>query len=98
MDKEKVILEIERIKSTLEYHFQKYKEYEYDSRKAPRKIDRSRASDNMFTYAKYIVNIPVYSVQQIPEQYVQRIPAQSVQLFRCIFCFKMDFVRFSFRL
>jgi len=27
------------------------------------------------------VNIPVYSVQQIPEQYVQWIPEQSVQLF-----------------
>jgi len=27
------------------------------------------------------MNIPVYSVQQIPEQYVQWIPEQSVQLF-----------------
>lgn len=27
------------------------------------------------------LNIPVYSVQQIPEQYVQWIPEQSVQLF-----------------
>lgn len=54
MSKEKEIHEIERIKSSLEYHFQKYKDYKYDSQKASRKNDRSRASDNMFTHAKYI--------------------------------------------
>ena len=54
MSKEKEIQEIERIKSSLEYHFQKYKDYKYDSQKASRKNDRSRASDNMITHAKYI--------------------------------------------
>jgi hypothetical protein len=54
MSKEKEIQEIERIKSSLEYHFQKYKDYKYDSQKASRKNDRSRASDNMVTHAKYI--------------------------------------------
>lgn len=54
MSKEKEIQEIERIKSSLEYHFQKYKDYKYDSQNASRKNDRSRASDSMFTHARYI--------------------------------------------
>jgi hypothetical protein len=38
----------------LEHHLQKYNDYKYDSRKASRKKDRSRASDNMITYANFI--------------------------------------------
>ena len=70
MSKEEEIHEIERIKSSLEYHFQKYKDYKYDSENASRKIVRSRASDNMFTHVKYIeselfnplVSIAIYEV------------------------------------
>lgn len=54
MSKEKEIKEIERIKSSLEYHLQKYIDYKYDSKKASRKNERSKASDNMITHAKYI--------------------------------------------
>lgn len=54
MSKEKEIHEIERIMSSLEYHFQKYKDYKYDSEYAPRKNDRSRASDNMIAHSDYI--------------------------------------------
>ena len=56
MSKEKEIKEIERIKSLLEYHFKKYKEYEYKSQKASRKNDRSKASNEMLTCARYIEN------------------------------------------
>ncbi|WP_439185815.1 hypothetical protein [Carboxylicivirga taeanensis] len=54
MSKEKQIQEIERIKSSLEYHFEKYKDYKYDSKNASRKNDRSRAMDNMITHARFI--------------------------------------------
>lgn len=54
MSKEKEILEIERIKSSLEYHFQKYNDYKLESKNASRKNDRSRALDNMYTHASYI--------------------------------------------
>ena len=54
MSKEKEIQEIERIKSSLEYHSQKYNDYKYESKNASRQKDRSRASDNMFTHAEYI--------------------------------------------
>ena len=54
MSKEREIHEIERIKSSLEYHFQKYRDYKYDSQYASRKSDRSRASNDMFTHAQYI--------------------------------------------
>ncbi|MCZ4696438.1 hypothetical protein DWB61_17395 [Ancylomarina euxinus] len=56
MSKEKEILEIERIKESLEYHFDKYKEYKSDAKNASRKKDRDRASDNMVTHAKFIEN------------------------------------------
>lgn len=54
MSKEKEIHEIERILSSLEYHFQQYKNYKYDSQNASRKNERSRATDNMLTQARYI--------------------------------------------
>ena len=54
MSKEKEIQEIERIKSSLEYHFQRYIDYKYESKNASRQNDRKRASDNMFTHAKSI--------------------------------------------
>ena len=54
MSKEKEILEIEKIKSVLEYHFEKYKDYKYDSKTASRKKDRERASDHMTTHANYL--------------------------------------------
>lgn len=54
MSKEKEIQEIERIKSSLEYHFQKYNEYKYSSTNASKKNDRKKASENMSTHAEYI--------------------------------------------
>lgn len=54
MSKEKEIQAIERIKSSLEYHFQKYIDYKYESKNASRQNDRKRASKNMFTHAEYI--------------------------------------------
>jgi len=54
MSKEKEIHEIERIKFSLEYHFQQYKDYKYESQHASRKNDRNRAFDNMVTHARYI--------------------------------------------
>jgi hypothetical protein len=54
MSKEKEIYEIERIKSVLEYHFQKYKDCKYDSKNASKKKDRDRATDNMITHANYL--------------------------------------------
>jgi len=54
MSKQKEINEIERIKSSLEYHFEKYNEYKYLSQKASRKNDRSKATDNMFTHTEFI--------------------------------------------
>ncbi|RZK38024.1 MAG: hypothetical protein EOO90_23640 [Pedobacter sp.] len=54
MSKEKEINEIERIKSVLEYHFQKYKDYKYDSKVSSRKKDRDRATDKMITHANYL--------------------------------------------
>ena len=56
MSKEKEIQEVERIKSSLEYHFQKYQDYKYDSKNASRKKDRDHAHDNMVTHAEYIKN------------------------------------------
>lgn len=56
MSKEEEIHEIERIKSSLEYHFKRYNDYKYESKSASKKSDRSRASDNMFNHAKYIEN------------------------------------------
>lgn len=41
MGKEKEILEIEKIKALLEYHFQKYKDYNYDSKGASKKKTES---------------------------------------------------------
>lgn len=52
--KEKEIKEIERIKASLEYHFQEYNDYKLRSTNASKKIDRNKASDDMFTHAKYI--------------------------------------------
>jgi len=54
MSKEKEILEIERIKSVLEHHFERYMSYKYDSKTASRKKDRERASDQMITLADYL--------------------------------------------
>ena len=54
MNKVKAIKEIERIKDSLEYHFQKYQEYKYISKSASRKNEKKRASDNMLTHANYI--------------------------------------------
>ena len=56
MSKEKEIQEVERIKSSLEYHFQKYQDYKYDSKNASRKKDRDHAHDHMVTHAEYIKN------------------------------------------
>ena len=56
MSKEKEIQEVERIKLSLEYHFQKYQDYKYDSKNASRKKDRDHAHDNMVTHAEYIKN------------------------------------------
>lgn len=54
MSKEKEIQEIQRIKSSLEYHYQKYKDYKYNSKTLSRKKDRDRALDNMITHSNYI--------------------------------------------
>lgn len=54
MSKEKEILEIEKIKSKLEHHFERYKEYKYEFKFASRKKDRDRASDSMITHANYL--------------------------------------------
>jgi len=54
MSKEKEIHEIERIKSSLEYHLQEYRNSKYDSIHASRKNDRNKASRNMIIHADYI--------------------------------------------
>lgn len=54
MNNDQDIREIERIISSLEYHFQKYIDYKYDSKSAPRKRDRDRAFDNMIAHVEYI--------------------------------------------
>lgn len=54
MSKEKEINEIKRIKSSLEYHYEKYNDYKYDSQNASKQNERSRASDSMITHANYI--------------------------------------------
>lgn len=54
MSKEKEIQEIERIKSSLEFHFEKYKVNKHNLKHASRKKDRDRASDDMITNTKYI--------------------------------------------
>ncbi len=56
MNNEQEIHEIEKIISSLEYHFQKYIDYKYDSKSAKRKKDRDRAFDNMITHVEYIKN------------------------------------------
>ena len=74
MSKEKEILEIEKIKSKLEYHFEKYKDYKYDSKTASRKKDREKASDNMITHASYLEEIlcdPLISSAIIDENQFQ---------------------------
>ena len=40
----------------MEYHFQKYQDYKYDSKNASRKKDGDHAHDNMVTHAEYIKN------------------------------------------
>jgi hypothetical protein len=56
MTTEKEIQEIERIKTSLEFHLQKYSEYKYQSNNASRKKDRGKALDNMITHSKFIEN------------------------------------------
>lgn len=54
MSKKEEIQEIERIKHSLEYHFQKYNEYQIKSKNSSRKKDRLQANDDSFTHAKII--------------------------------------------
>lgn len=54
MATEKEIQQIERIKTSLEYHLKRYSEYKYQSKNASRKKDREKAMDNMITHTKYI--------------------------------------------
>ncbi len=54
MSKDKEIREIERIKSSLEYHFERYRNYKYDAKNSSKKDDRNRASENMCIEAKLI--------------------------------------------
>jgi|LSQX01.3.fsa_nt_gb hypothetical protein len=51
MNKENKILEIERIKRTLESHLSKYKEHKHNSKHASKKADRDKASKEMISYA-----------------------------------------------
>jgi hypothetical protein len=48
------IQEIEKIKSLLEYHYQKYWNNKYDLQCASRKNDKKKASDKMLTHVKSI--------------------------------------------
>jgi hypothetical protein len=54
MNKQEVIQEIERIKISLDHHFQKYIDCKYDSNNASRKNIRDKASKDMITYASFI--------------------------------------------
>lgn len=62
MSKDKEIHEIERIKSSLESHFAKYRNYKYDSTSASKKDERNRASKNMCIEAELIKKELVNSV------------------------------------
>ncbi len=54
MSKDKEIREIERIKSSLEYHFGRYRYYKNELKSASKKDDRNRASENMCVEATLI--------------------------------------------
>ena len=54
MSKEEKIREIERIKLSLEHHFQKYRDDKHDSEHKSRKKDRDKASNSMMLHANNI--------------------------------------------